>query len=183
METKAIIKDGYTFDADLEGGRFYSPLSFKFRPLSVIERREWIDKEKKIEDDNSASKAKLHAELIVKHLAEWDAGEEITIENVLALPEELFDGAFLIVIGHLLPTCAERKAAVKARDDTAKASSDDVIKAICDFAAEMTVRSKATEDAGNKEAAELIKGAAKVALEHASIINQASSKLETLEKN
>jgi len=136
----AIIRDGYNFDgdivADVDGE--YPAINFKFRPLTSLERAVFTDDESKAGENKKAIKesmARVQAEIIAKHITEWDAEEitadgkyqkaEITAGNALLLPSRAFNQLLFIATGLIDRTeKLRKKTREKAKKEAKEAEAE-----------------------------------------------------------
>lgn len=101
-----FIDDGYTIDAEAEGVKFtYRPLSrseimaHSNRVLAIISRRDKAVENGK--EDEAAKEGELLDKLLfatlAKHIKTWDAGRDITPENIAALHPKVLAAIWQVV--------------------------------------------------------------------------------------
>ena len=96
-EGKAVIDDGYTRPAYLEGVPFTTPaVRFSYRPplvrdLAIIRRS--------ISQAMASVMPTIQAQAMVKYLVEWDLPIKLEQAEILKLAPEIFDGVSGIILG------------------------------------------------------------------------------------
>ena len=110
-----FIPDGYYFDHLIEAEKgFHADLNIKFRPMVSSERLAFQAKLKKLKGDKADEEGeRVAAEMMVKHLSEWDlerppmTGTDedgpqpvpITADNILRLNQKLSLKLFNAIFG------------------------------------------------------------------------------------
>ena len=92
-----FIEDGYTCNGYIKSlERVHDEFRFQYRPATVLERADTIQKTTLTKD--TQKNEKIMAVAIAKHLVGWCDDRDITPQNVLKLPPNVFNRLASIVI-------------------------------------------------------------------------------------
>lgn len=113
------IEDGYTANGFItEVPRLHSSLTFKYRPVMIGPRGVYLAK---IEAATPQGKEEFRAEIIKRHVVQWDLkhkGEPVLIETapILHLQPQLFMRLYYILMGLDATDAQESDATAKTLD-------------------------------------------------------------------